>query len=170
MIDRRAYLRFALAGLAAGLLASSPAFADPAFKRFLPLLVDLDGWQGKKPDGMSMEMAGANMTTATRDYQRGPAQLHASVVIGSAAAGALGATMAGMNVETSEGHMITTTINGLKATKTYNSKDKSGAIIVALGEAAMFNVGYSGLTEEEALPLAQKFDWKALQAQAAELK
>jgi hypothetical protein len=31
--------------------------ADQAFQRFLPLLVDLDGWQGKKPDGMSMEMA-----------------------------------------------------------------------------------------------------------------
>jgi hypothetical protein len=168
MIDRRAFLSFALAALVAASLAS-PALADPAFKRFLPLFIDIDGWQGKKPDGLSMDMGETSMTTAQREYQRGPAQLHASVVIGPAAAGALGATMAGMNVETSDGHMITATINGLKATKTYNSKDKSGAILVALGEAALFSVSYNGLTEEEALPIAQKFDWKAIQA-AAQVK
>ena len=55
--------------------------ADQAFQRFLPLLVDLDGWQGKKPDGMSMEMSNMSMTSATRDYQRGAAQVHAGVVI-----------------------------------------------------------------------------------------
>ena len=166
MIDRRAFLSFALAAFAAASLPA-PARADPAFKRFLPLLIDIDGWQGKKPDGMSMEMGDTSMTTAQREYQRGPAQLHASVVIGPAAAGALGATMAGMSVETSDGHMITATINGLKATKTYNSKDKSGAVLVALGEGALFSVSYNGLTEDEALPLAQKFDWKAIQAAAA---
>jgi len=165
MIDRRAFLSFALAALVAA-SAPSPALADPAFKRFLPLLIDIDGWQGKKPDGVSMDMGETSMTTAQREYQRGPAQLHASVVIGPAAAGALGPTMANMNVETSDGHMITATINGLKATKTYNAKDKSGAILVALGEAALFSVSYNGLTEDEALPLAQKFDWKALQAAA----
>jgi len=28
----------------------------------------------------------------------------------------------------------------------------------------MFSVSYNSLTEDEALPLAQKFDWKAFQA------
>ncbi len=141
MIDRRVFIAVALAALAAASPLSS-ARADPAFKRFLPLLIDIDGWQGKKPDGMSMDMGESSMTTATRDYQRGPAQLHASVVIGAAAAGALGATMAGMNIETSDGHMITSMINGLKATRTYNSKDKSGAVLVALGESALLSVSY----------------------------
>ena len=77
MIDRRAFLSFALAALAAA-SPPSPAWADPAFKRFLPLLVDIDGWQGKKPDGMSMDMGDTSMTTAQREYQRGPAQLHAA--------------------------------------------------------------------------------------------
>src|SRR5262249_47345489 len=44
-----------------------------AVQRFLPLLVDLGGWQGKKPDGMSMQMSDTSMTTATRDYERGTA-------------------------------------------------------------------------------------------------
>jgi hypothetical protein len=167
MINRRRAVGLALGALsAAWLLRPSPSYADQAFQRFLPLLVDLDGWQGKKPDGMTMEMPNASMTTATRDYQRGTAQLHASVVIGPAAMGALGPTRTGMNIQTSEGHMITSTVNGLPVTKTFNIKEKSGAFLIALGPSALFSVSYNGLTEEEALPLAQKFDWKALQAAA----
>ncbi len=165
MTDRRRVLHFALAALSAGaVLRSGAARADQAFRRYLPLFVDLDGWQGKKPDGMTMEMPNSSMTTATREYTRGSSQLHASVVTGPAAAGALAMTKAGMNVETSEGHMISTTMNGFAISKTYNVPQKSGAVMVALGPAAMFSVSYNGMTEDEALPLAQKFDWKAFQA------
>ena len=69
------------------LLGSLSARADQAFQRFLPLFVELDGWQGKKPDGMSMEMSNMSMTTANRDNQKGAAQVHASVVVGQTAAG-----------------------------------------------------------------------------------
>ena len=72
-----------------------------------------------------------------------------------------------MNIETTDGHVITSTVNGLPVTKTYNIKQKSGAIMVALGASALFSVSYNGMTEDEALPLAQKFDWKAIQAAAA---
>ena len=51
--------------------------------------------------------------------------------------------------------------------KAYNSKDKSGTLIVALSKNAMFSLAYEGVSEDEALPLADKFDWKALQAAAA---
>ena len=40
--------------------------------------------------------------------------------------------------------------------------------IVALGEAALFSVSYQGIAEDEALPLALKFDWKAIQTAAAQ--
>jgi hypothetical protein len=166
MINRRC-AGFALAALAAGLLLQfSAARADQAFQRFLPLFVDLNGWQGKKPDGMSMEMPNNSMTTATRDYQRGAAQLHATVIMGQAAAGALAPTQSGMNIETSEGHVITSTISGLTVTKTYNIQQKSGAILIALGASALFSVSYNGITEDEALPLSEKFDWKAIQSAA----
>jgi hypothetical protein len=161
----------ALAALfAAWLPLPSAGHAEQAFQRFLPLLVDLDGWQGKKPEGMSMEMTNASMTTATREYQRGAAHLNAAVMIGQAAAGALAPTKTGMNIETTDGHVITSTINGLPVTKTYNIKQKSGAIMVALGDSALFTVSYNGMTEDEVLPLAQKFNWKAIQAAAAPLK
>lgn len=154
-----------LAGLVATwLLQPVAAYADQAFARFLPLFVDLDGWQGKKPDGVSMEMPGNSMTSATRDYSRGSSQLHASVLMGPAATGALAPTQAGIHVETSEGHMITTTLNGFSVTKSYNIPQKSGALLIALGPSALFTVSYNGISEDDAVALAQKFDWKAIQA------
>ena len=145
----------------------SAVTADQPFQRFLPLLVDLAGWEGKKPDGMSMHMADTSMTSATRDYERGPAKVHASVIIGQAAEGALMPIQSGMKMQTPEGHMITDTMRGMPVLKAYNSKDKSGTLIVALAKNAMFSLAYEGMTEDEALPLADKFDWKALQTAAA---
>ena len=138
--------------------------ADQAFQRFLPLLVDLDGWQGKKPDGMSMEMANMSMTTATRDYQKGSAQLHASVMIGQTAGATLAPLQNGMNVQTTEGHMVSGTMHGMPVLKSFTTKDKSGSLMVGLGKEALFTIAYNGLTEDEALALAEKFDWKAIQA------
>jgi hypothetical protein len=142
----------------------SSARADQAFQRFLPLFVELDGWQGKKPDGMSMEMPGTSMTTATRDYTRGSAQAHATVVMGQAATGALAPIQSGMNIQTSDGHMVTATMRGMQVLKSFTTSQKSGALMVALGRDAMFSLSYNGITEDEALALAEKFDWKAMQA------
>src|ERR1700726_3174651 len=94
---RRRAVFFVSAGLiAAWLFQPMAASADQAFQRFLPLFVDLDGWQDKKPDGMTMETPGNTMTTATRDYTRGASQLHAAGVAGAAAAGAMAPMTAGM--------------------------------------------------------------------------
>jgi hypothetical protein len=140
------------------------ARADQAFQRLMPLLVDLDGWQGKKPDGMSMEMPNGSMTTATREYQKGPARVNAAVMIGTAAAGALAPMHAGMNITTSEGHMLSGNMHGMQVLKSYTTAQKSGALLVALDKDAMFTFSYNGMTEDEAMALAEKFDWKAIQA------
>jgi hypothetical protein len=71
-----------------------------------------------------------------------------------------------MNVQTSDGHMIASTMHGLPVIKTYNTQQKSGAIMVALGKDALFSLSYNGITEDEALALSEKFDWKAIQAAA----
>jgi hypothetical protein len=167
MINRRRVIRFVGAALTSAWLFHAPAaHADQAFQRFFPLLVDLDGWQGKKSYGMSMETSHNSMITATRDYQRGTAELHAGLIIGPAAVGTLAATVATINVETSDGHMITSKIDGLPVTKAFNVSQKSGAIFVALGASALFGLLYNGITEDEAITLAEKFDWKAMQAAA----
>ena len=148
------------------LLTMTSARAEPAFQRLTPLLIDLDGWQGKKADGMSMDVAGGSMTTASREYQKGSAKANATVMTGQAAIGALAPLVSGMKINTSEGHMLTDTINGMQVLKTYTTAQKSGALVVALDKDAMFSFSYSGLPEDEALALAQKFDWKAIQASA----
>jgi hypothetical protein len=148
------------------LLTVSSARADQPYERVMLILIDLDGWQGKKPDGMSMDMPGGSMTTASREYQKGPARATATVVVGQAAVGALTPMVTGMNIDTSEGHMLTDTINGMKVLKTYTTAKKAGALLVALDKDAMFSFSYNGLTEDEALALAEKFDWKAIQAAA----
>lgn len=148
-------------------LVAPPARADQDFERFIPFLVELDGWEAKKPDGMTMEMPNNTMTTATRDYKRGHAQLHAGVVLGEAAAAAMAPMQTGVKVETPDGHLMTATIKGMQVIKSYTAAPKNGALIVALGTDAVFTFSYSGITEEEALPLAEKFDWKAIQAAVA---
>jgi len=50
--------------------------------------------------------------------------------------------------------------------KGFNNKDKSGSLIAGLGKDAMFTLAYKGVTEDEVLALAEKFDWKAMQAAA----
>ena len=148
------------------LLTLASARAEPAFQRLTPLLIDLDGWQGKKADGMSMDMPNGSMTTATREYQKGSAKANVSIVVGQTAVGALAPMVTGMNINTKEGHMLTDTVGGMKVLKTYTTAQKAGALVVALDKDAMFSFSYSGLPEDEAVALAQKFDWKAIQAAA----
>ena len=164
MIDRRRAIRLALAAALSWLPPSSVAQAQQSFQRFFPLLVDLQDWKGNKPDGVSMEIPGNSMVTATREYERGDARLNAQVISGPAAQGALAATGAGVKIETSEGRMYTSTIDGLSVTVAFNKSDKSGAILVALGPSALFTLSFNGVAEEEALTLARKFNWKAIQA------
>ncbi len=160
-------LRAILSGLVVlSLLGSLTARADQAFQRFLPLFVDLDGWQGKKPDGASMEMANISMTTANRDYTKGSSELHAVVMVGQSAVAALAPLQNPMNIQTTEGHMVTSTMHGMPVLKGFNTKDKSGSLIVGVSKDAMFSLSYKNMTEDEALALAEKFDWKAIQSAA----
>jgi hypothetical protein len=167
MFDRRRAIR--LAGAAAALtvvwqLPLSPAHAQQSFQRFLPLLIDLPGWTGAKPDGVTMEMPGNSIVTATREYRRGDATLNAQVITGPAAQGALSATASGMKIETGDMRMSTSTVDGLAVARTFTVRDKSGAILVALGPSAMFSLSFNGVAEDEALTLARRFDWKTIQA------
>jgi hypothetical protein len=168
MIGRRRAVRLALSAAAlsalALLLPSSEVCAQQSFQRYIPLLIDLQGWKGEKPDGVSMEMAGNSMVTATREYGRGEARLNVQIISGPVAQGTLAATNADMKIETSEGRMYTSTIDGLRVTTTFTNSDKSGAILIALGPSALFTLSFNNVAEDEALTLAKKFNWKAMQA------
>ena len=113
-----------------------------------------------------METSGTNMITATREYQRGSAHLQVQVMTGGAAQGALAATRTGMNIETSDGRMNTSTIDGLQVTRSFNNKDQSGAILGrAWHQRAVQRFVQGNRLRRRAEP-RQKFDWKAIQAAA----
>jgi hypothetical protein len=162
MIVRRHAVALLAAAMLAAWLPTSPTDAQ-GFQRFVPFLVELDGWTAEKPDGMSMQMSGHSMDTATRKYTRGNATIDAQVIVGPAALGLLAPVQAGIKVETSEARMSTSTVDGLLTMRTYTVNDKSGAIVVALADNAAFSFSFSGITDEEALTLARKFNWKAMQ-------
>jgi hypothetical protein len=164
MIDRRRAIRLALAALPAVWLPQA-SHAQQSFQRFIPALIDLPGWNGNKPDGMTLEMSGNSMITATRSYERGEARLNASVLTGMAAQGALAATSTGIKIETADMHILTSTMDGFQVTKSYTVSNKAGAIMIALGPAAVFTLTFNNIPEDEALTLARKFDWKGMQAQ-----
>lgn len=166
-MHRRSAIRFILASAVlavAGALLAPAVHAQGAFQRFLPFLIDLDGWTGEKPDGMAMEVPGTSMITATREYRRGDAQLSAQIVTGPAAQGATAATRSNVNIETGDAHMRTANINGVPVASSYTVKDKSGIILVALGANAMFSMSFKGVAEDEALTLAKRFDWRSIQS------
>ena len=166
MIDRRRLVRLALAALP--VVLPQAARAQQAFERFYPFLVDLPGWTGNKPDGLAMQLPGNNnMITASREYRRDNARVRAQVITGPAAQGGLAMIQSGMKMETGDAHMSTETVDGLKFARTYTVHDKSGAIFVGLADNAMFSVSFNGVAEDEALALARRFDWKAIQAALA---
>ena len=162
MIDRRHALVLLVATATATWLSASSVHAQ-GFQRFVPFLIELDGWKADKPDGMSMQMAGHSMDTATRKYARGDATMDAQIIVGPAALALLAPMQAGIKLETPEGRMSTSTVDGLVMMRTYTVKDKSGAIVVALADNAAFSLSFNGITDEEALTLARKFNWKAMQ-------
>ncbi len=164
MTDRRAICLALIALAAACLLPSTAARAQQGFQRFFPLLIDLQGWKGNKPDGMAMEVPGTSMVTAERGYERGGARLKAQILIGQAAQGALAATSAGVKIETADAHMSTSMMDGFQVTRTFTVSDKSGMILVALSANAIFSVSFNGVAEDEALTLAKKFNWKGIQS------
>jgi len=129
-----------------------------------PLLVDLKGWNAEPAGGMTMDMGSSKMINAVREYRQGDKELNAMMILGNQAM--TQGSMQSMKTETAEGKMSISTIDGFKVQSHYSKIDKSGAVMVHLSQnqqqGAMFTLVYKGLSEEEGLKAAKKFDWKEM--------
>jgi hypothetical protein len=129
-----------------------------------PLLIDLKGWNAEPARGMTMDMGNSKMINAGREYRQGGKELNAMVFLGNQAMTQGG--MQAMKTETAEGKMSITTIDGFKVKIFYDKKEHSGGVMVQLSQnqqqGAMFTLVYKGLSEEEGLKAAKKFDWKEM--------
>ncbi len=157
MLSRRTLMFVALLAFAQG-----SAAAEPLFQRVVPLLIELPGWQAEKADGFSMDSGAGAMTMASRHYTKGAASMEVAVIAGEPAKAALAPISANLKIENAEGHMIVDSRDGFSFARSYNVADKSGGVIVKLADDAALNVNYKGISEDDAIDAAQKFDWKAL--------
>jgi len=135
------------------------AKAQQEDNRITPFLIDLPGWAGPAPKGTDKEMNGGRVITAERSYVRGDAYFVPYIVSG------LAALYSGRNVTrlTSRGgHTSTTAIDGFNVT----TQSVSGHVVIgiSLGADATFTLWFKGVSENEAMAIAQSFDWKGIQA------
>lgn len=139
-----------------------------------PLLGDVSDWTAEAAEGSSMNMEGVTLVTANRHYQRGEersldAQL--SLMPGGMAA-PIQASM-NMNMETDEAVVSSSTIDGFLVHHNHEKAQNSGDVVVILGgndkRTSMFTMSYTGISAQEALATAKRFDWKKMQTATAAL-
>ncbi|WP_054773463.1 hypothetical protein [Methylogaea oryzae] len=122
-----------------------------------------------------MDMNGMKMVTASRRYQKGETQsLTAQVGLMPAAMAAPVQAM-NLNMETDESIVKTATVDGFTVHHNHEKAQNSGAVMVFLGGAnqassALFTLEYDGISAQDAMALAKRFDWKKMQAATAALR
>jgi hypothetical protein len=150
-----------------------------AYDPLLPLLVDLAGWQAEKAEGVDLSQAGMQGVTVVREYTSGEKGLSAAIMLGSQ----VGITWMpeykeGFKTQSDEGPMEVRRINGFLVYQAYNTEDSSGGLVVLLLETtaskpesgALFAFSFEGISLDEGVKLAQKFDWKKMKDTAAKVK
>ena len=129
-----------------------------------PLLVDLQGWNAQPARGMTMDMGTSKMINAAREYRQGAKELNAMMFLGNRAM--TQGSMQAMKTETAEAKMSISTIDGFKVQIFHDKTDNSGGVMVQLSQnqqqGAMFTLEYKGLSAEEGLKAAKKFNWKEM--------
>jgi len=126
------------------------AGAQQSYQKFAPLLIDLQGWTGLR--------TGLQPTGAVRGYVRGDAVFNASIITAAVRRSAGSRfTVSGSGL-----HESTSTIDGFEV-KTV-STPVFVLIAVTLGPDATFSLIFNKVSEDEAMAIARKFDWKAMQA------
>ncbi|MFW6128639.1 MAG: hypothetical protein ACOC6P_00130 [Candidatus Aminicenantaceae bacterium] len=148
----------------------SQALAESS-EDFVPLLIDIPGWEGDEPETMDMTQGNMVMVTASRDYDKDNKHFTATVYIGTQAASMWNPTYAeGFKLSTNDVVAEVKKINGFLVYHSYEKDSDSGGCIVLLNKksqqpnaSAIFFVDYDGMTDNEAIKLAKNFDWTKMQ-------
>lgn len=168
MKDRQVKILFAFVGMFLILMTVAQAEPQDTLK---PLLLDLDGWNAGESEGLSMNMGTMKMVNALREYEKGAEKLTAMVMIGNQMM-AQGQVQQ-MTMETDEGKVKITTIDGFRVHTNYDKTDNSGGVTVFLNQdidnSCIFTCYFEGISEDSALSLAKKFDWQKMKKATEQL-
>jgi hypothetical protein len=160
------------------LISQAPGLYAAGFDALLPLMVDLPGWEAEKADGADMSASGMRAVTVYRSYQSGDRTFEASILIGTQASSTwMPDYKEGYRMETPEGLLEVKKINGFLVFSSFENEGGSGGIVVLLQNAAstsdtgaVLAISFEGLAREEALKMAQLFNWAKMKEQVARLK
>jgi hypothetical protein len=141
-----------------------------SYESLTPLLIDLGGWSAESPEGMDLNYGGTKAITATREYSQRDKSISAAIMVGQQMQGTWNPVyQEGFRMESSEGSMAVERIRGFLVFHSFDKTESEGAIVILLQEAspdgsggAVFLFGFDGLSKDEAMKLAQKFDWDAM--------
>jgi hypothetical protein len=148
-----------------------------SYNSLLPLLVDLSGWSGESPEGMDFDYSGTKAIAATREYEQGDKNVTAAILVGQQMQGSWNpAYQEGFKMETTEMSMAVERIKGFSVFHTFDKTSSEGVIVVLLhepstdgAEGAIFSFAFEGVSRDEGMKLAQKFDWSGMKSAVSKL-
>jgi hypothetical protein len=163
--------------LALALLCPALRTEAAGYKALLPLLVDFPGWEAEPAEGAEASAEGMRAVTVYRTYESGERKFEANLLVGlEAEVSWLPEYKDGYRVETSEGLLEVKEIAGFLVSYMFVRQNKSGGILVLLqagaykpGTGAVLAISFEGLPLEEALQMAQHFDWAKMKDQVGKL-
>lgn len=147
---------------------TSIAAAQPSLTALAALLIDIPGWQAEKPDTMNMTQGAISVSYASRSYEQGEKRITA--MLGRSGVEqqipmAAGNRQEDFSMDAGGTSLRLRTLRGFRVFTAYEAADKDGMVLVYLGgnTATTFVLQFDGITLDEALAHAQRFDWTAMQ-------
>jgi hypothetical protein len=152
-----------------------------SYKSLYPCFIDLPGWEAEEVSGMDPDdwviTTGAkrDLITATRDYEKGDKSLSVVIQVGPGIA-ALYADMEESESNSDGMHVTVKKIKGHQAHISCHREDETNCCDIRIvlfshkESGALLMFVSEGLTEKEALEIAQKFDWDLMTEKAKSLK
>ncbi len=132
-----------------------------------PFLNDLSGWKGDMTKTQTIPAGSGYMRTTKRIYVQKNKTVQAMIITGNTMSFGSGFAV-GKNIQTPYSRVTAKTINGFNVVTRYNKSDKSGAVMVMIRagqvKGAIFMFEFRGITNTQALELAQKFNWSEMKS------
>lgn len=149
-------------------VAQAPATGGGQLTSFL---VDVPGWTAMRAEGMKAGEAGQVMTHAMRMYQKGDKDVAVILMVGNPdEVLAPEAELSEGQFETPEMKIEVKTIDGFKVQIAHMKAEGGGSMAVLIKndktKGIVLTLTFKGMSFEEALDFAKKFDWNSIKQKA----
>lgn len=148
-----------------GLLALTSIIycADP-MDELKDQLIDLNKWDAEEIEESNVNVAGMKIINTYRTYSKDDRSFDATILVGSNMM--IQGQTQGIDVETSDVKVVTGKIDNFNVIQSFNKDENEGYVVVTLiqglTEGSLFMINFTGLTSDEALDIAKKYNWQKM--------